>query len=79
MGLQGWPSACEEACVRLGVNEFVRLLEDVPSASICRGSLGVVVAVFSEPAETYEVEFCDGDGTSIAQIALRPAQFEAMR
>lgn len=62
--------------MNLGINEIVRLLEDIPSAGICRGSLGVVVAVFSEPEEAYEIEFCDGDGASIAQIALRPAQFE---
>lgn len=63
----------------LGVNKVVRLLEYVPSASICRGCLGVVVAVFSEPEEAYEVEFCDEDGTSIAQIAPGPGQFEVMR
>ncbi|CCP19096.1 DUF4926 domain-containing protein [Stenotrophomonas maltophilia] len=65
--------------MNLGINEVVRLLEDIPSAGIYRGSIGVVVAVFSEPEEAYEVEFCDGDGASIAQIALRPAQFEVMR
>jgi len=46
---------------------------------IYRGSLGVVVAVLSEPEEAYEVEFCDGGGATIAQISLRSAQFEVMR
>ncbi|WP_445391327.1 DUF4926 domain-containing protein [Stenotrophomonas maltophilia group sp. vghtpe118] len=61
------------------INEVVRLLEDIPSVGIYRGSLGVVVAVLSEPEEAYEVEFCDGGGATIAQISLRSAQFEVMR
>jgi hypothetical protein len=63
----------------LGINEVVRLLEDIPSEGICSGSLGVIVAVFSEPEEAYEVEFCDEKGATTAQVALRPSQFEVMR
>ena len=62
----------------LGINEVVRLLEDIPSEGICSGSLGVIVAVFSEPEEAYEVEFCDEKGATTAQVALRPSQFEIM-
>lgn len=61
-----------------GINEVVRLLEDVPSEGICSGSLGVIVAVFSEPEEAYEVEFCDEKGVTTAQVALRPSQLEVV-
>jgi len=53
-------------------------LEDVHLEGICSGSLGVIVAVFSEPEEAYEVEFCDEKGATTAQVALKPSQFEAM-
>ncbi|MBU3057517.1 DUF4926 domain-containing protein [Pseudomonas indica] len=62
----------------LEINEVVRLLEDIPSEGICSGSLGVIVAVFSEPEEAYEVEFCNEKGATTAQVALRPSQFEVM-
>ncbi|WP_432422967.1 DUF4926 domain-containing protein [Stutzerimonas frequens] len=62
----------------LGINEVVRLLEDIPSEGICSGSLGVIVAVFSKPEEAYEVEFCDEKGVTTAQVALRPSQFEVV-
>lgn len=62
----------------LAINEIVRLLEDVHLEGICSGSLGVIVAVFSEPEEAYEVEFCDEKGATTAQVALKPSQFEAM-
>jgi hypothetical protein len=58
------------------VNEVVRLLEDIPSDGVHRGRLGVIVAVFSVPEQAYEVEFCDDEGRTVAQIALRASQFE---
>ncbi|WP_460116582.1 DUF4926 domain-containing protein [Pseudomonas sp. S2_C03] len=62
----------------LEINEVVRLLEDIPSEGVFSGSLGVIVAVFSEPEEAYEVELCDEKGATTAQVALRPSQFESM-
>ena len=59
-----------------GINQVIRLLEDLPSNGICSGHLGVIVAIFSEPEEAYEVEFCDDSGATIAQVALKPSQFE---
>ncbi|EPJ8786629.1 TPA: DUF4926 domain-containing protein [Pseudomonas aeruginosa] len=63
----------------LEINEVVRLLEDIPSEGLCSGSLGVIVAVFSEPEEAYEVEFCDEEGVTVAQLALRSSQFEVVK
>ncbi|MEW9898393.1 DUF4926 domain-containing protein [Chitinivorax sp. PXF-14] len=48
---------------------------EIPSESLAKGAIGVIVEEFSEPEEAYEVEFCDEDGVTIAQIALRPNQF----
>lgn len=61
-----------------GINKVVRLLEDFPLEGVCSGSIGVIVAVFSEPEEVYEVEFCDEKGAITAQVALRSSQFEVM-
>ena len=63
----------------LEINEVVRLVEDIPSEGLCSGSLGVIVAVFSEPEEAYEVEFCDEEGVTVAQLALRSSQFEVVK
>ncbi|RUJ53442.1 DUF4926 domain-containing protein [Pseudomonas aeruginosa] len=63
----------------LEINEVVRLLEDIPSEGLCSGSLGVIVAVFSKPEEAYEVEFCDEEGVTVAQLALRSSQFEVVK
>ncbi|MDQ4682545.1 MULTISPECIES: DUF4926 domain-containing protein [Stenotrophomonas maltophilia group] len=68
--------AFEVVYMPVETNDVVRLLEDIPSEEICRGSTGVVVALFSEPEEAYEVEFCDEHGASTVQVALRPSQFE---
>ncbi|WP_097304338.1 DUF4926 domain-containing protein [Pseudomonas chlororaphis] len=57
-------------------NDVVRLIEDIPSEGVFRGRLGVIVAVFSEPEEAYEVEFCNEEGVTIAQVVLRSSQFE---
>lgn len=37
--------------------------------------MGTIVALFAEPEEAYEVEFCDERGGTVAQLALRPDQF----
>ncbi|MDX3995097.1 DUF4926 domain-containing protein [Pseudomonas aeruginosa] len=61
------------------INDVVRLIDNQPSDGLLSGALGVVVAVFSEPREAYEVEFCDEDGCTIAQLALLPSQFEVLK
>ncbi|MFE1813850.1 DUF4926 domain-containing protein [Metapseudomonas otitidis] len=65
--------------ISLELNEVVRLLESIPSEGLSSGSLGVIIAVFSEPEEAYEIEFCDEEGVTIAQLALRQSQFEVVK
>jgi len=60
------------------INDTVRLTEALPAEALNEGALGVVVAEFSEPDEAYEIEFCDEDGITIAQVALKPGQFEVI-
>ena len=42
---------------------------DIPSSGLYAGDVGAVVHVYSNGA-AYEVEFVDGDGTSVACITL---------
>ncbi|MFJ4193041.1 DUF4926 domain-containing protein [Pseudomonas sp. NPDC089534] len=63
----------------LGINEVVRLLEDLPSEGFFIGSIGVIVSVFYEPEEAYEIEFCDEKSVTIAQLSLRSSQFEVVK
>lgn len=65
--------------MRPKINDAVQLIDEIPSESLAKGAIGVIVEEFSEPEEAYEVEFCDEDGVTIAQIALRPNQFTLMR
>jgi hypothetical protein len=37
-------------------------------------AVGFVVAVFYNPNEAYEIEFCNDDGETIAELALLPEQ-----
>jgi hypothetical protein len=57
------------------INDAVQLVDGVVSAALAKGAVGTIVAVFSEPEEAYEVEFCDERGATVAQVALRPNQF----
>lgn len=61
-------------------NEFdtVRLLVSLENEGIGAGNIGVIVAVFDDPDEAYEVEFSDQDGATIAQVVLKEAQFEVV-
>jgi hypothetical protein len=56
--------------------DVVRLLNNHPEANLNAGDLGTVVLVHTEPNEAYEVEFTDGEGGTIAQIALSPEELE---
>ena len=50
----------------------VALSEDLPGRKLKRGEVGTVVEVLA--ADVYEVEFCDEDGQSYAELALRGDQ-----
>ncbi|HET7842771.1 MAG TPA: DUF4926 domain-containing protein [Xanthomonadales bacterium] len=55
--------------------DVVELLEPQPRAGLAAGRLGTIVEELTHPHEAYEVEFCDEDGRTVAQLALRPTQF----
>ena len=50
----------------------VALNEDLPGRKLKRGEVGTVVEVLGP--DVYEVEFCDEDGQTYAELALRSDQ-----
>ena len=52
--------------------DTVALLEDVPERKLKRGEVGTVVEILTP--HVYEVEFCDDDGQTYAELALRSDQ-----
>ncbi|AJJ01402.1 hypothetical protein BZ17_3143 [Yersinia pseudotuberculosis IP 32953] len=54
--------------------DIVTLAHDIPDEGLCAGMQGAVVDVYSKPVTAYEVEFCDDEGRTIAQLALLPEQ-----
>jgi hypothetical protein len=52
--------------------DTVALLEDLPERRLKRGEVGTVVEILAPDA--YEVEFCDDEGRTYAQLALRAEQ-----
>ncbi len=50
----------------------VALSEDLPGRKLRRGEVGTVVEVLAR--DVYEVEFCDEDGQTYAELALRGDQ-----
>lgn len=59
-----------------GINYVVNLVEDLPEVGLRSGDRGVVVALLKTPRVAYEIEFCDGNGRSLKQIALLPSQIK---
>ena len=56
--------------------DTVALLEDLPERKLKRGEVGTVVEVLAP--EVYEVEFCDDEGQTYAELALRRDQMIAL-
>ena len=54
--------------------DAVLLVQDVPEDGLVAGVIGVIVDIYTEPTEAYEVEFCDPDGRTLALLALLPEQ-----
>lgn len=52
--------------------DVVALTEDVPAHRLVRGQVGTVVEVLA--ADVFEIEFCDDEGRTYAQLALRADQ-----
>lgn len=53
-------------------HSLVVLTCDIPESGLYTGDVGAVVHVYGK-GEAYEVEFVDGDGTTIALITLKSA------
>jgi hypothetical protein len=60
-------------------HDTIRLLEAIPEESLLSGAIGVIVAEFTEPEEAYEIEFCDENGITLTELALKIEQFEVVR
>jgi hypothetical protein len=52
--------------------DTVALLEDLPERKLKSGEVGTVVEILAP--DVYEVEFCDEDGQTYAELALRGDQ-----
>lgn len=59
--------------------DVVVLTEDIPGEGLRAGMQGAIIEVYSLPVEGYEVEFCDAEGRTVAQLALSPDQFNIER
>jgi hypothetical protein len=57
---------------KLKLLETVALLQDIPSRKLRRGEVGTVVEILTP--DVYEVEFCDDEGQTYAELALRGVQ-----
>ncbi|MGH7960745.1 MAG: DUF4926 domain-containing protein [Candidatus Binatia bacterium] len=57
---------------RIRMLDTVALLEDMPERQLRHGEVGTVVEVLAP--DVYEVEFCDDEGQTYAEVALRSGQ-----
>ena len=57
---------------RIKLLDTVALLADLPEHKLKRGEVGTVVEILAP--HVYEVEFCDEDGQTYAELALRNDQ-----
>ena len=56
--------------------DTVALLENLPERQLKRGEVGTVVEVLAP--DVYEVEFCDDEGQTYMELALRTDQIIAL-
>ncbi len=52
--------------------DTIALVKDIPSRKLKRGEVGTVVEILAP--EVFEVEFCDDEGQTYAELALRSDQ-----
>ncbi len=52
--------------------DTVALFEDLPQRNLIRGEVGTIVELLAP--DVYEVEFCDDEGQTYAELALRGEQ-----
>ena len=60
----------------MNLHDVVRLKMDLPKEELCAGAVGVIVAIYHEPQQAFEVEFCDKDGLTLSTLALLQEQIE---
>lgn len=58
---------------RVKLLDTVALLEDMPGDKLKRGEVGTVVELLAP--DVYEVEFCDDEGETYAELAVKGSQF----
>ena len=58
--------------------DVVRLTRDVPEQGLIAGSVGTIVTMFDQPEVAYEIEFCDHEGRTIAELALKGDAFQVI-
>jgi len=58
------------------VDDFVRLISDIPELSLSRGEIGVVRSTWFAPSVAYEVEFHQIGHDYQTRALLRPEQVE---
>ena len=72
---------CDEEALmqkrKIKLLDTIALVEDIPSRKLKRGEVGTVVEILAP--EVYEVEFCDDDGQTYAELALRADQIIPLR
>ena len=56
--------------------DTVALIQDMPSRKLKCGEVGTVVEILAP--DVYEVEFCDDEGQTYAELALRKEQLIAL-
>ena len=58
--------------LKLNLLDTIALIRDIPSRKLKRGEVGTVVEILAP--DVYEVEFCDDEGQTYAELALRGVQ-----
>jgi hypothetical protein len=60
----------------MDVLDVVVLTRDVPERNLAAGARGTIVMVLDGPTPHDEVEFCDEDGSTIAELVLAREQIK---
>ncbi|BCS88788.1 DUF4926 domain-containing protein [Pseudodesulfovibrio sediminis] len=58
----------------LKIFDVVVIVRDMPLFGLIEGMIGTVVEVFTNPADAYEIEFCDKDGKTIKLCTIEENQ-----
>jgi hypothetical protein len=61
---------------RPSINDYVRLIHDVPEMLLSRGDVGIVRSTWFAPAVAYEVEFHPLGAQTDTRVLLRAEQVE---